>query len=64
MSAGPPILLVRVELEELPVSVVVAATAEDEQRLRLWLQSPGARRSIVDAIADCLDDLAGGERAA
>ncbi len=57
MSA-PPILLVRVELEQLPVSIVIAASAEDETRLRGRLESRGARRSVIQAVEDALDELA------
>ena len=58
MSA-PPILLVRVELEELPVAIVIASTAEDEARLRAWLCSPAARRHVLRSVKDVLDDVAG-----
>jgi hypothetical protein len=54
-----PILLVRVELEELPVSIVFASTQEDEARLRAWLSGPLARRHVLRAVGDALDDLTG-----
>jgi hypothetical protein len=59
VNEGPPILLVRVELEQPPVSIIVASTAEDEERLRVWLASPAARRHILRAVEDALDGLAG-----
>lgn len=52
-----PILVVRVELEAIPVAIVHAGSLEDEQRLRAWLASPATRMRILDAIADALDDL-------
>ena len=55
---APPILLVRVELEELPVSILLAGSYEDEQRLRVWLSSPGTRRIVLEAVEDALDELA------
>jgi hypothetical protein len=54
-----PILLVRVELEELPVSTAVASCAEDEARLRVWLSTRAARRHVLQAVEDALDQLAG-----
>lgn len=58
MNVGAPILLVRVELEELPVSIVLASTAEDENRLRVWLSNPAARLHVLRAVEDALDQLA------
>jgi hypothetical protein len=54
-----PLLLVRVELEELPLAVVLASSAEDEARLRAWLAQPAARRRLLDAVEHALDELTG-----
>jgi hypothetical protein len=54
----PPLLLVRLELEELPVVVIVATTAGDEARLRHWLTSSSTRRRLFECLADALDELA------
>jgi hypothetical protein len=51
-------LLLQVELEEAPLAIVHASTSEDEQRLRLWLSTPGARRHVVRAVEDAIDQLA------
>jgi hypothetical protein len=64
VKSAPPILLVRVELEELPVSIILASSAEDEARLHAWLSGPLARRHVLRAVEDALDDLTGGRRAA
>jgi len=55
---GAPLLVVRVELEELPVAIVIATSEEDEQRLRVWLSTPAARRHVLQAVEDALDALA------
>jgi hypothetical protein len=53
-----PTLHIRVTLEELPVSAVAAYSAEDEERLRLWLTSPAVRAGIAQAVLDALDGYA------
>ena len=58
MSTAPPILVIRVEFEQVPVSVIVAASEADEQRLLSWLTNPAARSRIVRAVEDALDGLA------
>lgn len=54
----PPVLLVHIELEELPVVRLFCDTAEDEARLRSWLGRPPARRRLLDALEDVLNELA------
>ena len=54
-----PILWIQVALEERPELVVLASTAEDEQRLLEWLSSPAARRRLHEAIDDALYGLGG-----
>lgn len=53
-----PELQLAIALEELPVIRLVADTYEDEVRLRRWLASPAARRRLLDAMLDGLDELA------
>lgn len=53
-----PVLLVRVELEELPVAIVLATSHEDERRLRMWLADPRTRSRVLEAVEDALDDVA------
>lgn len=55
----PPLLLVRVELEGLPVLMILAASAEDEARVHAWLSSSAVRQRILEAVAHLLDDLGG-----
>lgn len=52
-----PLLLVRLELEELPLALVLASSAEDERRLRHWLAAPAVRRRVLAAVEDALDEL-------
>lgn len=54
----PPRLTILVELEEHPRVRVFAETAEDEQRLRLWLCHPATGRSLAAAVADALEEAA------
>jgi hypothetical protein len=51
-------LLVRAQLEELPVFQLVADTAEDEERLRCWLASPVTRHRLLDALLDAFEEAA------
>lgn len=62
MSAGP-LLLVLLELKELPVAIVLASSAEDEARLRAWLTSASARAHVLQAVEDALLELAGRQAA-
>jgi hypothetical protein len=55
---SPPRLELVVELEELVVTRVVADSAEDESRLRAWLERQTVRRRIVDAVLDALEAAA------
>jgi hypothetical protein len=52
-----PKLLFAVTLEELPTFRIVADSLEDELRLRRWLRSSGARRRLLDALLDGLDEI-------
>jgi hypothetical protein len=52
-----PALLVRLELEERPRALVLAASAEDEARLRVWLTRPAVRRRLLAALEDVLNLL-------
>jgi hypothetical protein len=58
VKGSPPTLLVRVKLEERPRAIILAATAEDEERLRVTLSRPAARRRLLAAVEHALDDLA------
>lgn len=60
----PPTLIVRLDLEQPPTSLVVAGNREDEQRIRVALTRPATRRRVLAAVAAALDDLAAGRRAA
>lgn len=53
----PPLLLVVVELEELPVVRLFCDTLEDEARLRGWLAGSAARRRLMYAVEDAINDL-------
>jgi hypothetical protein len=53
-----PELLIAVAVEELPTFRIVADSLEDELRLRRWLRTPGARRRLLDAVLDGLDEIA------
>jgi len=55
--SSPPALTIRVELEERPSVIVLAASAEDEAHLRAWLELPKVRHRLLDLIADVLDEL-------
>jgi hypothetical protein len=63
-GAGAPSLVLRVELEESPRALVLAASAEDERRLRVWLARPAVRRRLLAALEDVLDLLERKEAAA
>jgi hypothetical protein len=43
--------------------MIDAETAEDEQRLLLWLAAPTARTALLEAVEDVLDRIAGGRAA-
>ena len=54
----PPEVHVVLGLEELPVVRVIAGSLEDEIRLRRWLANAVARRRLLDAVLDGLDEIA------
>ena len=56
-TVSPPRLTVVVELEELPVISIDAASAEDEARLVAWLGRAGARQRLQQRIEDVLDEF-------
>ena len=57
-AAPPPTLLIEVSLEGIPRWQIVAASFEDEQRLRYWLRSASVLARLGPAIADALDAAA------
>ena len=57
VSRDPPTLLVRLDLEQPPTSLVLCASWEDEQRIRVALSHPSTRRRIIEAVAAALDQL-------
>jgi hypothetical protein len=64
VNSSPPTLLVRLDLKQPPISLVLAGSWEDEQRIRFALTRPATRRRVLAAFAAALDDLAEGRRAA
>ena len=56
---NPPRLVIISALERRPIVEIDAETAEDEQRLLLWLAAPTSRRRLA-AVEDALDRLAEG----
>lgn len=55
--AGPPALLIRLELERPGRILLDALTSEDEQRLRVWLRRSDAFRLLPAILERFLDDL-------
>jgi hypothetical protein len=64
MRRDRPALLLRVDLEEIPLAILLASSAEDEERIRVAMTRPATRQRILAAVAAALDDLAAGRRAA
>jgi hypothetical protein len=49
-----PALHLVVALEDEPVARLTADTAENEERLRLWLEHPDVQERLTDALLEAL----------
>jgi len=56
MTAGP-MLVVEFELEQEPRMTIVAATLEDERRLRWWLSRSMEPHFVAAMVGHALDDV-------